>query len=226
MVRTETTENYLKAIFEIQKNDEPVSTSALARKLQVASATVTVMLKRLSEYKPMLVRYKSHHGVVLTPEGRKIALEVIRHHRLLELFLHNVLGYSWDEVHEEADKLEHYISETFEDRIAQLLGNPQFDPHGDPIPAKDGTLPKIDHIRLKDLQEGQRARVKRVRLEDSGFLQFLGESGIRPETEIRIDQVVPFDGTMVIQSLSEPDKPACPLGEKATEQIWVVALGD
>ena len=133
-------EDYLKAIYELQIEHGKVSTNALADQLKVAPASVTGMLKKLAEDRPRLVNYERHHGVVLTPAGEKIALEVIRHHRLIELYLHQALGYPLDQVDAEAEKLEHVISEDFEDRIAKWLGNPEIDPHGDPIPSKDGKI--------------------------------------------------------------------------------------
>ena len=130
-------EDYLKGIYELQQGGCTVSTSALARRLGFTSASVTGMLKKLAAQVPQLVKYRRHRGVVLTPTGEKIALEIIRHHRLIELYLMEALGYSWDEVHAEADKLEHVISESFEDRIATFLGDPDVDPHGEPIPTKE-----------------------------------------------------------------------------------------
>ena len=136
---SEAVENYLKAIYEIEQDSGRVTTNALAERMVVKPASVTGMIKKLAEGKPRLVDYERHRGVSLTPAGRRIALEVIRHHRLIELYLQQSLGYAWDEVHDEAEKLEHVISEEFEDRIAEMLGDPEFDPHGDPIPAKNGT---------------------------------------------------------------------------------------
>ena len=133
-------EDYLKAIYELQLGGCTVSTSALARRLGFTSASVTGMLKKLAAQAAQLVKYRRHRGVVLTPTGEKIALEIIRHHRLIELYLMEALGYSWDEVHAEADKLEHVISESFEDRIATFLGDPDVDPHGEPIPTKEGYI--------------------------------------------------------------------------------------
>jgi DtxR family transcriptional regulator, Mn-dependent transcriptional regulator len=131
---------------------------------------------------------------VLTAAGRKIALEVIRHHRLLELYLAEALGYSWDKVHDEAEKLEHHISEEFEDKIAALLGNPVTDPHGDPIPAKDGTIPPQNTVRLPDADTGESVTVTRVTAQDAEQLNYLGSLGIRPDTNITVIDKAPFDG--------------------------------
>ena len=150
------------------------------------------MLKKLAELK--LVKHEPYHGVVLTAAGRKIALEVIRHHRLLELYLAEALGYSWDKVHDEAEKLEHHISEEFEDKIAALLGNPVTDPHGDPIPAKDGTIPPQNTIRLPDAAAGETVTIIRVAAQDAKQLTYLGSLGIRPEASITLVAKAPFDG--------------------------------
>ena len=133
-------EDYLKAIYELQQNNSPVTTNALAKRMGYAPASVTGMLKKMSTNSPVLVKYKSHKGVVLTSTGEKIALEIIRHHRLIELYLIEALGYKSDQVHDEAEKLEHVISEDLEDRIAVFLGDPVVDPHGEPIPTKDGRI--------------------------------------------------------------------------------------
>ncbi len=138
---TQTIEDYLKSIYELTRSGQRASTNQLALYLGVTPASVSEMIKKLAESQPSLVDYQKHHGVILTQDGERIALEILRHHRLLEMYLHQVLGYGWDEVHDEADRLEHVISEEFEERIAQALGNPQRDPHGDPIPTRDFQLP-------------------------------------------------------------------------------------
>ena len=161
---SEAIDDYLKAIFQIAGEHERASTASLAEKLAVAPASVTGMLRKLSESHPPLVEYQKHHGARLTFVGRARALEVIRHHRLIELFLHTTLGYSWDEVHAEAEKLEHCISETLEDRIAAALGDPEFDPHGHPIPRRDGSLPSRTDRGLVQLEAGTEAIVSRPRL--------------------------------------------------------------
>ena len=134
---SQATGDYLKTIYELTREHGRASTNQIAESLQVTPASVTGMIKKLASADPPLVDYQKHQGVLLTEEGKKAALEIVRHHRLLEMFLHEKLGYEWDEVDAEADRLEHFISEEFEERIAQSLGNPQFDPHGDPIPTRD-----------------------------------------------------------------------------------------
>ena len=139
-------QDYLKTIYKLQEQGGAVSTSALAEAMGVAAASATGMVKKLAVLK--LARHSPYQGVVLTKAGEKMALEVIRHHRLLELYLAEALGYSWDKVHEEAERLEHVISEEFEEKIFEALGRPTRDPHGDPIPTKDGTLVAGSHERL------------------------------------------------------------------------------
>ena len=134
---TQSTEDYLKAIYDLTLNGERATTNQIAEQLGVKPASVTGMLKRLAASEPPLLEYRKHQGAGLTEEGRRAALEIVRHHRLLELFLHETLGYSWDEVHVEADRLEHVLSEEMEERIARVLGDPMHDPHGEPIPNRE-----------------------------------------------------------------------------------------
>lgn len=212
-------EDYLKTIYELQGKEGKVSTTVLAQKLNVAPASVTGMLKKLAEERPRLVNYERHYGVSLTPAGEKIALEVIRHHRLLELYLHQALGYSWDEVDAEAEKLEHVISEDFEDRIAALMGHPKVDPHGDPIPAKDGTVAPLAGARLSDLIAGQKGRVARVRDDDPALLRYLAELGMTPESVITVIERSPFDGPIHVRVGS---RPAQALGQQVTDNVYVI----
>jgi len=185
MARSQSIEDYLKAIYKLQSIKEGgVSTSDLAKEMGVANASVTNMVKRLS--KLGMVDYQSYYGTTLTTSGEKIALEMIRHHRLLELYLTEMLGYSWDEVHDEAEKLEHYISEQFEDKIAELLNNPTVDPHGDPIPTKDGEMPVFRSKKLNSVQAGSDYVVQRVKNQDSQILRKLEQAGILPGVKIRV----------------------------------------
>jgi DtxR family transcriptional regulator, Mn-dependent transcriptional regulator len=154
------------------------------------------MLKKLSEMK--LVDYVPYQGAHLTASGEKIALEVIRHHRLIELYLIEAMGYSWDQVHAEADKLEHAISEEFEDRIAQLLGNPTTDPHGDPIPTKSGQVTPISYDTLLHTAVGQTVYVQRVRDEDPAVLRHAAELGLWPRTLLVVDSKTDAGLTVVL----------------------------
>lgn len=170
---TNSIQDYLKAIYDLTRHGAPASTNALASRLGVEPASVTGMMQKLAASHPALVEYKKHHGVKLTAAGRRAALEVIRHHRLLEAWLVKALGYSWTDVHLEAEKLEHVISEDFEERIAAALGNPVRDPHGEPIPSSDLIMPSDRSVPLESLEAGQRAVVRRVDAHDSALLRHL-----------------------------------------------------
>ena len=212
-------EDYLKAIYELTSKEGRASTTQLAEYLDVTPASVTGMIKKLAVTDPALLEYQKHRGVILTEAGNQIALEIIRHHRLLELFLHQVLDYPWDEVDEEADRLEHVISEKFEDRIAKALGNPQYDPHGDPIPAKDLSLPDITATSLRTLRPPQIAIIKRVRDTDPDLLRYLSELEIIPDAKIEIMDYSEFDGNLHIKVFHSGKTEV--LGPNITEQIFV-----
>jgi DtxR family transcriptional regulator, Mn-dependent transcriptional regulator len=218
-VLTQAGEDYLKAIYELSGNDEPVSTTQLARHLKVAPASVTGMLQKLALNRPPLLVYKKHHGVTMTSEGRSVALEIIRHHRLLELFLYKSLGYSWDEVHEEADRLEHVMSDFLEDHIAEALDNPTHDPHGDPIPDRDLKLPPFSTTPLSQLRPGQKAVVQRVNNVDPDLLRYLYGIGILPEAKLEIQDFSPFDKNLRIRVV-QPDTVVV-LGPAVTTQVFV-----
>lgn len=196
---TEAVDDYLKAIYELAGENGRATTAGIAKKLSVAPASVTGMLRKLAERKPPWVRYQKHHGASLADPGRRRALEIIRHHRLIELFLHETLGYRWDEVHDEAEKLEHAISERLEDRIAERLGNPEVDPHGHPIPRKDGTIPERLEMKLLDLEVGREAYVSRVSDRDPALLRYLDELGVRPGVRIALTERGPFDGPLTLR---------------------------
>jgi len=214
-------EDYLKAIYELEEDFGRVSTSALAERLAVKPASVTGMLQKLAEDRPKLVNYERHHGVSLTPGGRKLALEVIRHHRLIELYLAEALGYAWDQVDAEAEKLEHVISEEFEDKICALLGDPALDPHGDPIPSKDGSVMEPSRLALSEVNAGQTARVTRVRDDDPALLRYLAELGIVLDATLIIAEKSPFDGPLHVRVGTRSDAPAHALGKQVTDQIYV-----
>lgn len=187
-------EDYLKAIYMLREREAAVTTTAVATALSVTPASVTGMIKKLAEMK--LVRHMPYQGVELTKSGEKIALEIVRHHRLLELFLIESLGYSWDKVHAEADVLEHVISEEFEERIAAQLGNPVVDPHGDPIPAKDGTLIAVAEQSLLQLAPGRSAAITRVSDRNSEMLRYAAELGLRPTVRLTLIAAEPFGGSL------------------------------
>jgi DtxR family Mn-dependent transcriptional regulator len=217
---THAIEDYLKIIYELTLEQPRASTNAIAERMGVAPASVTGMLKRLAVNDPPLLEYRKHHGVELTPEGRQVALEIIRHHRLLELFLHETLGYGWDEVHVEADRLEHVISEEMEERIAQALGEPLVDPHGQPIPTRELTLPPHSTLSLDQLQTGQSARVERVEDDDAGLLRYLYSVGLVPQAELTVLERSCFDDNLSLQVGAH----VVVLGPRVTRQIYVEVL--
>ncbi len=191
-------EDYLKAIYTLQQQVGEVTTSLLGEQLGgFKPGSVTGMIKKLAEMN--LVRHTPYQGVRLTEAGEKIALEVVRHHRLLELYLVEALGYSWDEVHEEAEELEHYISAKMAARIAARLGQPSFDPHGDPIPTLDGELPASTGTRLSDLMVGVWAHIIRVSDQEAERLRYLAELGLVPGAAICVTHRAPFDGPLSLQ---------------------------
>jgi len=175
-------EDYLKTIYKLAEEESPVSTSRISEARQVKPGSATNMIQRLAKLN--LVDYEKHYGVTLTPAGEQIALEVLRHHRLIELYLMEALGFSWDEVHEQADILEHVISEKLEERIAAALNHPTLDPHGDPIPALDGSMVSVEGRPLAGVEAGRTVRVSRV-MDDanSDMLRFLADIGLVPGAE-------------------------------------------
>ena len=182
---TESQEDYLKQIFLLGGEGARVGTQDLARRLRVKPASVTEMVGRLAQLN--LVEHAPYRGVRLTDAGRRVALEMLRHHRLLETYLVEVLGYTWDQVHEEAERLEHVISERFEARIAEVMGHPTRDPHGDPIPSHDLDLPETDALLpLMEAPRGYRGRVVRVGSQDSDNLDLLKRLGLLPGCRVEV----------------------------------------
>ena len=190
---TRNIQDYLKAIYSLAESEGAASTNALAARLGIAPASVTGMIQKLAISIPPLVVYRKHQGVTLTPEGERAALEVIRHHRLLETYLVTMLGYSWDNVHAEAERLEHVISEDFEARIAAALGNPLRDPHGDLIPTAELTMPTEADTPLSALRPPQKAVILRVRSDDPALLRHLESLGLVPGAEVEATGYSPFD---------------------------------
>ena len=190
-------EDYLKTIYQLATGGSPVTTSQVAGAMSCRPASVTNMVKRLSDLK--LVEYQRYKGVRLTPAGTRVALEIIRHHRLLELYLSEVLGYTWDKVHEEADILEHVISEEFEEKIDQALGYPRKDPHGDPIPTKKGEVDPERLGRLWDMVAGQKTRVRRVSDKDPNVLRYLATIGIFPDVKLDLVRRDPLNGPVYVR---------------------------
>ena len=189
-------QEYLKQIYQITSSGGTASTNQLASALGISAASVTNMVQKLSKTKPPYLSYQKHQGVRLTEAGRRAALKIIRRHRLIEHYLVKALGYSWDEVHQEAEVLEHAMSSLLESRIDAALGFPDFDPHGDPIPNADLAIPQVEQISLSNLRVGKSAAVIRVPHEDSEILRYLGKCGLRPGKRITLRARTPYDQTM------------------------------
>jgi DtxR family Mn-dependent transcriptional regulator len=191
-------EDYLKAIYLVQQHTETVTTSLLAEQLGgLRPGSVTGMIKKLADMG--LVTHTRYYGVELTQPGERVALEVIRHHRLIELFLVQALGYSWDEVHDDADQLEHVISEKMEARIAARLGHPTIDPHGDPIPTIEGVMPDTRGVSIADLPIAATGQVVRVGEQQAERLRYLGDLGLIPGALVQIIASAPFEGPVSVQ---------------------------
>jgi DtxR family transcriptional regulator, Mn-dependent transcriptional regulator len=210
-------QDYLKNIYELTEDGESASTNALAAKLKVSAPSVTGMIQKLASSKPPLVEYQKHQGVTLTREGKKAALEVIRHHRLLEAWLVQTLGYSWDEVHEEAERLEHVISEDFERRIAAAMGHPLRDPHGEPIPTADLKMPLEDSTPLSALRPTQKGIVRRVKSADTELLRYLESLGLVPGADIEVKEYSQFDHNLTVKV----GRKTAVLGLNITSKIFV-----
>jgi DtxR family Mn-dependent transcriptional regulator len=195
---TAAVEDYLKAIYALETAEEAASTNALAAKLEVTPAAVSGMMRKLAALG--LVEHERYHGVRLTERGRLVALEVVRHHRLLELFLVESLGMSWDEVHAEAEVLEHVLSEPLEELIAAKLGHPSLDPHGDPIPTRELTIREEHGRTLYELEPGEKGTLSRVSDADPEMLRFLTEQGITPGSQLEVIERQPFEGPLYVRS--------------------------
>lgn len=211
-------QNYLKTIYQLQNGGAAVTTSALAEALRVSAASATNMVKKLAAAK--LVRHSPYRGFELTARGEKIALEVIRHHRLIELFLHETLGVPWDRVHDEAEKIEHVLSEYLEDRIAQYLGEPTQDPHGDPIPTKAGEIPPANLERLAAVPAGQRVTIQRVADQDPEHLRHFSNLGLVPNATVEVIRREPFAGPLLVRVASGDEHI---VAETLAREVYVVA---
>lgn len=218
MVLSQAVEDYLKTIYKLESEGKTASTSRIAGAMDVSSASATNMIKRLSAMG--LVQYQSYKGAALTNSGKKIALEVIRHHRLLELYLLEVMGYSWDEVHDEAEKLEHHISEQFEEKIAKLLDDPTHDPHGDPIPTKEGVMPRMETKPITEAEIKTTCIVSRVKDQDPELLRYLKKIGLLPGVKIKVKEKAPFNGpiTLLIENTEQV------LGYEMAAKIFVAEM--
>jgi DtxR family Mn-dependent transcriptional regulator len=191
-------EDYLKAIYKLQNQSasDHISTGDIAAAMEVSAASATNMVKRLAEFE--LIEYESYKGARLTDAGRKVALEVIRHHRLLELYLKEVLDYPWEEVHREAEQLEHHISETFESKIEELLGYPTRDPHGHPIPSREGVVDQHATRPLTELDTGTPAVIDHLSDEDPALLRLLEQRDLLPDTHLEVVDRKPLEGLLTV----------------------------
>jgi DtxR family Mn-dependent transcriptional regulator len=210
-------QDYLKAVYELEhrEGEGRASTTQLAERLGVTPASATTMVKKLASLG--LLEHEPYHGVVLTETGRSAALEVIRHHRLIERFLVDVLDVPWDEVHEEAERWEHVLSEEMEGRIDAALGFPRSDPHGSPIPAEDLSIKTSARRPLTELEPGSRGIVAEVADEDGTLLRYLGEVGLYPGTEIEVVGAEPFGGSLTVRVAGVEHA----LGREALSQVLV-----
>jgi DtxR family transcriptional regulator, Mn-dependent transcriptional regulator len=218
---THAVEDYLKTIYDLTRDGERASTNQIAERMGVTAASASGMVQKLAATTPPLLEYEKHHGVTLTVDGEKIALEIIRYHRLLELFLQETLGFSWDQVHAEADRLEHVISPDVAERISQVLGEPVHDPHGHPIPTRDLKLPPGEPtLPLRDLRPGQQAYIRRVEDDDPGLLRYLDSIGLTPATRLMVLDYSNFDGNLQLEIGGR----TVVLGPRITAQIFVEAI--
>ncbi|MBI3536331.1 MAG: metal-dependent transcriptional regulator [Chloroflexi bacterium] len=212
-------EDYVKAIFQLRVEGHAVTTSALADALGISNASATNMIKKLAKLK--LARHSPYRGVELTRAGEKIALEIIRHHRLIETFLTEALGVPWDRVHAEAEKIEHVISEDLEERIANFLGNPRQDPHGDPIPSKALEIEPSPSVTLADIPVGQSAVIRRFSDQDPERLRHFSHLGLVPNATVNVIQREPFAGPVRVRAKRGAESV---LDEKLARTILVSAL--
>lgn len=208
-------EDYIKAIYKAQNAGPHVTTQELAERMRVSAPAVSKMLKRLTQLR--LAVHTPYHGVGLTEAGEKMALEIIRHHRLLERYLTEALGYSWEDVHAEAERLEHYISEEFEERIDALLGHPTTCPHGDPIPTRDGVIRATDDYALSQQNTPAPLTIRRVRDTDASLLRHLKALGLLPGTVIDFVEQEPFGGAYIVRVGGQSVRVA----PQAAQQIFV-----
>jgi DtxR family Mn-dependent transcriptional regulator len=199
-LRTELTtaqEDYLKALYHLGGVQRSVATSRLADRMGVSPASVTEMLGKLASLQ--LISYDRYHGAALTEKGEGAALEMVRHHRLVEMFLVEKLGYAWDEVHDEAERLEHVISERMEQRIFDVLGRPDLDPHGDPIPSLAGEIAATHYRRLTETQPGEQLTVRRVSDADAGKLRALEHLGLRLDVQLHVLDESEYEGPITVE---------------------------
>ena len=215
-------EDYLKAIYDLERVGEAATTNDIAVRLSISAASVSGMVRRLADQK--LITHERYRGVRLTSDGRRAALRTLRRHRILECYLTEVLGYPWDRVHEEAEHLEHAASEELIERMAAALGDPVLDPHGAPIPTRDGRVEESFLRPLAGVAQGERFRVRRVQDEDASRLRYLAELGIRPGAVVRILDKAPFDGPITVWVDDSAGGSTRAIGVGLADQVFVEAM--
>ena len=212
-------EDYLKTIYDLERVGDPASTNDIAFRLAISPASVSGMVRRLADQG--LITHEPYRGVRLTNDGRRAALRTLRRHRILECYLTEVLGYPWDRVHEEAERLEHAASEELIERMASALGDPKQDPHGAPIPTRDGRVEEAALRTLAEAAPGERLRVRRVQDEDAERLRYLAELGIRPGALVRILDIAPFDGPITLWVDEAGGGASRAIGQGLATQVYV-----
>jgi DtxR family Mn-dependent transcriptional regulator len=223
-MNTQARQDYLKAVYALSETLDWVTTSALAEHLGVRPSSVTSMIKKLSGECPKLLDYKSHRGVALTRAGRRIALDMTRRHRLIEQFLVAMMGFGWDEVHDEADRLEHSVSDRFVDRLDELLGHPTRDPHGRPIPNKSGEVQAFEEIRLSDAPLNEAFTVSSVGSEETKFLRYLGDIGLTLNVVVKLFEAEPTGGTLSIDIVAGQKRGRHVIGTQLADKVFVLKV--
>ena len=212
------TEDYLKAIFELESASGAAQTSAIAEALEVAPPSVSGMLKRLSE--SSLLEHVPYRGVQLTPTGRRVALRMVRRHRILESYLMSKLGYDWDNVHDEAERLEHAVSDDLVERMARALGHPRYDPHGAPIPTQAGDIEELDYIALTEIPVGNVAELRMVSDKDPERLRFIGSLGLKPGVAFEVLGRQPFQGPTTVKLIGLHHPRETVVGNELARSLW------
>jgi DtxR family Mn-dependent transcriptional regulator len=216
-------EDYLKAIYDLERDEHPAATNDIAERLAVSPASVSGMMRRLAEQG--LITHEPYRGVRLTADGRRAALRTLRRHRILECYLTEVLGYPWDRVHDEAEQLEHAASEELIERMAEALGDPLRDPHGAPIPSREGVVEETPRRTLTDVAVGERVCVRQVMDEDGERLRYLAELGIRPGSVIRLLERAPFAGPITLWVGDGVGGATRAVGPALAAQVFVESIG-
>jgi DtxR family transcriptional regulator, Mn-dependent transcriptional regulator len=216
-------EDYLKAIYDLERDQHPAATNDIAERLAISPASVSGMMRRLAE--AGLITHEPYRGARLTAEGRRAALRTLRRHRILECYLTEVLGYPWDRVHPEAEQLEHAASEELIERMADALGDPSHDPHGAPIPSREGIVEETTFRSLADAGPGERMRVRMVMDDDGERLRYLAELGIRPGSIIRLLDRAPFEGPITLWVGDGAGGVTRAVGPALAAQVFVESLG-